>query len=118
MMLVPGDGVSSGCSVSPDGRWVAFVSHAGNLTPEGAITTREYILSGNGPGVFVHERQAGRTYLVSAGWDGQLANGASFGGLVTSDGRYVIFESQADNLVPGIKGGLFIADLHVLVDEE
>jgi len=114
----PGDGVSSGGSVSPDGRWVAFISHAGNLTAEGPIKSREYILSGNGPGVFVRDCQVGRTYLVSVGWDSQLPNGASFGGQITSDGRYVIFTSHADNLVPGIKGGLFIADLHVLVDEE
>jgi len=114
----PGNGVSSGGKVSSDGRWVAFTSHAGNLTPEGPIKSREYILSGNGPGVFVRDRQAGQTYLVSLGWDGQLPNGASLSALITPDGRYVMFQSHADNLVPGIKGGLFIVDLHVLVDEE
>jgi Tol biopolymer transport system component len=114
----PGDGVSSEGSVSADGRWVAFRSHAGNLTLEGPIKSRDYILSGNGPGVFVRDRQAGRTHLVSVGWDGQLPNGASLGARITADGRYVVFLSFADNLVPGIEGGLFIADLHVLVGEE
>lgn len=111
----PGDGASLGGSVSADGRWVTFTSFAGNLTAEGPI---RYSLIGNGPGVFVRDRQARRTYLVSVGWDGQLPNEASFGGPITSDGRYVTFKSFADNLVPGIAGGLFIADLHVLVEEE
>jgi hypothetical protein len=29
-----------------------------------------------------------------------------------------VFLSFASNLVPGVEGGLFVADLHVLVEEE
>ena len=114
----PGDGISSGGSVSADRRWVAFISHAGNLTPEGPIKSGGYRLSGNGPGVFVRDRQEGRTYLVSVALDGQLPNDASLTARITADGRYVVFLSFADNLVPGVEGGLFVADLHVLVGEE
>jgi Tol biopolymer transport system component len=114
----PGDAISSGGSVSADGRWVAFISYAGNLTPEGPIKSGGYRLSGNGPGVFVRDRQEGRTYLVSVAPDGQLPNDASLTARITADGRYVGFLSFADNLVPGVEGGLFVADLHVLVGEE
>jgi Tol biopolymer transport system component len=114
----PGDGVSSGGSISADGRWVAFVSHAGNLTEEGPINSEGYRLGGNGPGIFVRDRQEERTYLVSVGRDGSVANDANLGARITADGRYVVFRSLADNLVPGVKGGLFVADLHVLVGKE
>jgi Tol biopolymer transport system component len=114
----PGDGVSSGGSVSPDGRWVAFTSAAGNLTPAGPSTCQAYSMGGNCPEVYVRDRQTGQTYLLSMGWDGQLPNGASFSRAMTSDGRYVVLESYADNLVPDAGEGLFIADLLVLAGQE
>ena len=114
----PGDGVSSGGSVSPDGRWVVFTSAAGNLTPAGPSTCQAYAMGGNCPELYVRDRQTGQSYLVSVGWDGQLPNGASFSRAMTSDGRYVVFESFADNLVPDAGGGLFIADLVVLTGKE
>ncbi len=111
----PGDGVSSGASVSSDGRWVAFVSQAGNLTAGGPVKPSGY---GNSPAVFARDRWQGRTYLVSVGPGGQLPNEASLSALIAPDGRYVVFQSYADNLVPGVGGGLYIADLHVLAGEE
>jgi len=113
----PGDGVSSRGSVSPDGRWVAFTSAASNLSPAGPIRCQTF---GQRScfGVFVRDRQMGRTYLVSIGWEGQLPNDASWSGPIAPDGYHVLFRSTADNLVPGIGGGIFVADLRSLVDEE
>jgi len=114
----PGDGVSSKGSVSPDGRWVVFTSAAGNLTSAGPSPCQWYSIGGDCPEVYARDRQTGRVYLVSMGWDGQLPNGASFSRAMTPDGRYVVIESYADNLVPDAGGGLFIADLLVLAGKE
>ncbi|HEX2622965.1 MAG TPA: hypothetical protein VHL11_22550, partial [Phototrophicaceae bacterium] len=68
--------------ISPDGRYVTFVSYAGNLVPEDT----------NGqPDIFVHDRQTGETSIVSISTDGTLGNGASFCPDISPDGRYVIF---------------------------
>lgn len=115
---VPGDGVSSRGRISPSGRWVAFTSAAGNLTPEGP-SCRDYGPGGgNCPQVFVRDRQRGQTHLVSVGWDGQLANSASLSEFITADGDHVLFRSYASNLLPGTEGGFFVADLPALIGKE
>jgi Tol biopolymer transport system component len=40
---------------------------------------------------------------ISKGWDGSQADGGSGGSVISEDGRYVLFDSYASNL---IKGGL------------
>jgi Ca2+-binding RTX toxin-like protein len=55
--------------------------------------------------IFRHDLQTGETALVSVGQNGSLANaGSSIGfsrnGAISSDGRYVVFQSLANNLVP------------------
>jgi Tol biopolymer transport system component/chitodextrinase len=85
-------------AISADGRYVAFASAAGNLIPDdtnGAVD------------VFLHDRFSGRTELVSVSSGGAQANGhscnaAGFIGLgISADGRFVVFDSSASNLVPG-----------------
>lgn len=103
---VPGNGESGRPSISADGRFVAFQSHAGNLA--GA--------DNNGASdVFIKDTQTGALALVSADADGVPGNKAS--GLealaLSADGRFVIFESEADNLVGGDANGkrdVFIKD--------
>ncbi len=52
---------------------------------------------------------------VSTAYDSQLTqgNGASFAPSISADGRYVLFESEASNLVPGDIGArdVFVRDL-------
>jgi Tol biopolymer transport system component len=84
-----GDLWSSNPSISGDGRFVAFTSEATNLVPGGA------------GGVFVHDLRSGRTELVSVASDGTIGNGLSWAPSMSGDGRYVAFQSYADNLVPG-----------------
>jgi len=50
--------------------------------------------------VFVHDRQTGRTSRVSVGSDGTQADNASVNPTISADGRYVTFESFANNLLP------------------
>jgi len=77
-------------ALSADGRFVAFGSSATNLVPGGT----------NGfTHVYVHDRQAGTTELVSVSSTGVQANSDSFTDALSADGRFVAFESCADDLV-------------------
>ncbi|MCL5107597.1 MAG: hypothetical protein M1401_01725 [Chloroflexi bacterium] len=82
--------VSARPAVSADGRFVAFQSYAGNLVPG---DTNGYA------DIFVHDRATGQTGRVSVATNGSQANGHSYAPSISADGRYVVFYSQADNLV-------------------
>ncbi|MDQ1612242.1 MAG: hypothetical protein QOG00_2173 [Pyrinomonadaceae bacterium] len=87
-----GNGVSSFSSFSADGRVVAFASSASNLVTNdtnGAVTD-----------IFVRDLQAGTTALVSAntGSTGSGNNSSSIP-TISADGRFVVFNSRATNLV-------------------
>lgn len=77
--------------VTPDGRYVAFASHSilivGNDTNFAAD-------------VFVEDRLLGETYLVSVNAAGEQGSGDSLHPRISANGRYVVFNSIADNLVP------------------
>ena len=79
-------------SISADGRFVAFESSASNLWP-GDLDLRK--------DVFVHDRQSGITEQVSVNSLGRGAIDSSVETSISSDGRYVAFISDADNLVLG-----------------
>ncbi|MEK7678058.1 MAG: hypothetical protein AAB676_19675 [Verrucomicrobiota bacterium] len=89
-----GNGDSSSPTITPDGRYVAFVSAASDLVDGDT----------NGiPDVFVRDLQTGATTLVSAqartGYGGSASSSDS--PAMTPDGRFVAFTSTASNLVPG-----------------
>jgi Tol biopolymer transport system component len=91
--------------ISGDGRLVAFESDATNLVPGDSNGTTD---------VFVRDRKNGTTERVSVGPNGKQANAGSHGGFVSADGRYVVFSSDATNLVPGDTNGhadIFVRDL-------
>ena len=105
------NGVSRSSVMTPNGRYVAFVSEANNLVPGDT----------NGiPDVFVCDLQAGTTTLVSSGatttsgyvYRGEYWRnaGSSEAPDMTPDGRYVAFYSTATNLVPG---GTTVGDIYV-----
>jgi len=80
-------------SLSADGRWVAFSSHATNLVPNDTNNVFD---------TFVHDRQTGTTTRVSVGHTGAQSNNPSiWAQYISGDGRYVSFASSAYNLVPG-----------------
>ena len=83
---------SDGPAMSRDGRFVAFVSRASNLVV-GDTNLRQ--------DVFVHDRQTGVTERVSVSSNGAQGNSASSAPAISDDGRFVAFQSQASNLVPG-----------------
>lgn len=80
-------------SLSADGRYVAFFSHATNLVPNDTFNLYD---------VFVHDRVTGATTRVSVSGSGAQAAGPSyFSPFLSGDGRYVAFASGAPNLVVG-----------------
>ncbi len=104
----PGNGSSTAPFMTPDGRYVAFVSTASNLVANDT----------NGiPGVFVRDTQAGTTTLVSAGAGGQTLPGLLVMGspVMTPNGRYVAFFSTASNLPASgygnTNGEIYLCDL-------
>ena len=98
------DGGSSGPELSPSGRYLVYSSHASNL------------VAGDSNGqtdVFLHDRKTGVTELVSVASSGGQGDGASSNASVTGDGRYVVFQSEASNLVPDDTNGatdVFVRD--------
>ncbi|WP_319523071.1 C1 family peptidase [uncultured Desulfosarcina sp.] len=85
-----GTGSSAAPGISGDGRYVAFHSFAADLVEDDTNGTAD---------VFVHDRQTGLTVRVSITDDGEEVDGASTCPSIDADGRYVVFESSATNLV-------------------
>lgn len=99
------NGGSERPTISGDGRYVAFDSTATNLT---AGDTNGH------SDVFVRDRSSGTTKLVSVARNGAKSNGYSQDPTISSNGRYVIFESAASNLTLGDannNGDVFLRDL-------
>ena len=94
---LPGNGVSRSAVMTPDGRYIAFVSEASNLVPGDTNRIAR---------IFLRDLQAATTVLVSAGpFSTNAAAVKPASGFdspeLTPDGRYVAFSSTATNLVPG-----------------
>ena len=79
-----------GASISPDGRFVTFASDATNLVGDDTNGFTD---------IFVHDRQTGETTIVSISSNGIQSNEDSRYPAISEGGRYVVFESLADNLV-------------------
>lgn len=76
-------------AISADGRYVAF-SSANDLTDGDAGGIQD---------VFIRDREAGATELISIAFDGLPSDGNSSCPSISADGRYVLFMSEAGNLV-------------------
>ncbi len=104
-----GNDSSAWASISTDGRYVAFISFASNLvygdTNNYCDTDNDGIYDDNCPDIFVHDRILGETQRISVSSDGIQGDGVSWNGSISSDGRYVAFQSGATNLVPGDTNG-------------
>ncbi|MEV4506400.1 TolB family protein [Streptomyces klenkii] len=85
------NGESGQGRISGDGRVVLFSSGADNLIPGDPRK--------GGP--FVKELRTGGVERVSVATDGTPADGSTWDAAVSGNGRYVVFSSDATNLVPG-----------------
>ena len=98
------NGGSQRMAISADGRWIAFESWAGNLVASDTNHTYD---------VFVRDRQSGTTTRVSVGPGGAQANADSIDPAISANGRWVVFQSLASNLVAGDTNGeadIFVID--------
>jgi Tol biopolymer transport system component len=88
----PADRNSYSPAVSADGRYVAFESYASNLVAGDTNSQTD---------VFVRDRATGTTERVSVAAGGTQGNGRSAQVRISADGHYVLFLSDATNLVAG-----------------
>lgn len=89
---IEADDGSSSPDLSGDGSVVVFASGASNLV----------VGDSNGhDDIFVHTLSSGAVERISVASDGGQANGRSSWPVVSRDGRYVAFVSEATNLAPG-----------------
>ena len=90
-------------TISADGRYVAFASMDNTLVAgdiNGVID------------IFVRDRQTGTTVCASRAADGTAANAYSDKPQISADGRFVVFESHATNLVAGVDPARSYADIY------
>jgi hypothetical protein len=90
-------------AISADGRIVAFEALASTLVP--GDTNGHW-------DIFVHDHLTGTTDRVSVATGGGQGNQDSAGASISADGRFVMFTSWADNLVPGDTNGYTDAFVH------
>ena len=108
-MILPagGDSFSGAPGLSPDGRLVVFTSAANDLVPGG---NSYYSLN-----VFLRDRLSNTTVLVSGNLSGTGGgNGSSMLGQASTNGQFVVFQSDASNLVPNDTNNatdIFVRDL-------
>jgi Tol biopolymer transport system component len=94
-----GDDNSVAPSLSPNGRFVVFTSAANDLVPGGN--------SVSALNVFLRDRTGNTTMLTSGNFSGTGGgNGNSMLGQVSANGRYIVFQSDASNLVSGDTNGV------------
>jgi Tol biopolymer transport system component len=99
-----GDGQTFGTlSVSVGGRYVAFCSTATNLIPGGTNSLGQ---------IYVRDRLSGTTEIVSVSSTGVQGDNGSHSPSISSDGRFIAFESASSNLDPLVlsAGNVFVHD--------
>ena len=79
-------------AISGNGRYVMFDSGASNLIPGDTNGVRD---------VFARDLILGTTHRVNVGTHHQQADNTSHGAGISNDGRYRLFLSKANNLIPG-----------------
>ena len=102
---VQGNALSEKAQISADGRSVLFQSISSNLVPGDSNGAYD---------IFVKDLQSGAIRRVSSDAAGVQGNNSSFKAHFSADGRYVVFESSASNLVAGDSNGtydVFVKDL-------
>ncbi|MEA2441724.1 MAG: hypothetical protein QOH76_3148 [Thermoleophilaceae bacterium] len=90
------DGRSEAPSLSADGRFVAFTSHARNLGGPNSFDIAD---------IYVRDVTTGTIERASIGVGGAEPNADSFAPAVSGDGGTVVFTSHASNLVGGDTNG-------------
>ncbi len=91
--------------ISADGRYIVFHSAASNLVPDDLNGSID---------IFLYDQLSGQTSLISKSSAGAHGNSDSRYPSISSNGRYVVFQSTATNLVEADNNGVedvFLVDL-------
>ena len=105
------NGPSDQPSISYDGRYVAFRSEATNLVS--SVGDQDNL---GDTQIYVRDRWTGELIPVSVTPFGSMGNGRSAKPQIAGHGRYVVFESDSTDLVPGDTNGkwdIFVRDLEL-----
>ncbi|HMB22438.1 MAG TPA: hypothetical protein VKP08_06405, partial [Anaerolineales bacterium] len=94
---VQGNDASEYSAISADGRYVVFDSHASNLTGDDTNSSKD---------IFIRDTQANTTKRVSQTSNGTQGNAASYSPAISANGDFVVFESDASNLVDNDTNGV------------
>jgi hypothetical protein len=87
---VEGNGSSQEPHISDDGRYIAYLSEASNLVADDTNGLTD---------IFIHNTQTNQTTRVSVDSLGGEGNSASVRVNMSADGAFVVFQSNASNLV-------------------
>jgi Tol biopolymer transport system component len=96
-------------SITGDGRYVIFSSFADNIAPDSRDNKRcskrakRFGCEPEHNDVYLRDTQARKTTLVDRSSSGAQADADSFSPVITPDGRYIAFSSEASNLSPDDK---------------
>lgn len=93
-------------SISDDGRFVAFASFASNLVEDDSNDRSD---------IFVHDRHTGETTRVSVSARGNEGDDHSSLPVISADGRFVAYSSDASSLAPNDanqRRDIFVHDRH------
>lgn len=85
-----GNGDSFSPRSTPDGRYIVFASDASDLVHDD---------NNHFPDIFLYDKQEKTTERISLGLNGKESNGFSILPSISDDGRYIVFQSSALNLV-------------------
>ncbi|HUD45679.1 MAG TPA: hypothetical protein VMR33_02560 [Candidatus Baltobacteraceae bacterium] len=100
-----GNGDSFPSAISTNGQFAFFESVASDLIAGDNNSASD---------IFMRDTVSNTTTLVSVSTNGSVGNAASHDAAITPDGRYVAFDSAANDLVAGDKNGIpdvFVRDL-------
>src|ERR1041385_8168708 len=81
-------GDSSGIELSADGKWAVF-----NSNGSGLVTNDN---NGFNLDLFLRNNETGEISLISRSLSGESRNGSSIDPTISADGRFVLFQSDAD----------------------
>ncbi|WP_049651231.1 PD40 domain-containing protein [Kitasatospora sp. MY 5-36] len=88
------DNLSTTQGISANGRYALFTSRATNLVAQPAT---------GGSDAYVRDLRTGRTERVSLSDSGEAVAGWTDQAAISGNGRYVAFESNAEDVVPGMQ---------------
>jgi hypothetical protein len=97
----------TGFDLSDDGRYVVFASRAALVGGDTATcVVAPETTPTNCPDIYLRDRQLNQTTRISVGVGGAQPNGQSHQPKISGDGRWVVFVSDASNLVANDTNGV------------